>query len=134
MAPKTSGAARSRAYEDDASAEDVALAFDGDVHAEDAAFAEADVTRSKALRALQAQLQQAASVGSREAFCLAFARAQKLLEMDDVEIAGVFQISRPTVGRWARGEAAPHPVGRTPILEALGRRVAKKLKLITDRE
>lgn len=60
--------------------------------------------------------------GSREAFCNVWAEARQILELSDLELAKIFQISLPTVGRWARGEAAPHPVGRNPILGAIMKR------------
>jgi DNA-binding transcriptional regulator YiaG len=63
----------------------------------------------------------------RAEFCTAFAQAQQALGYDDVTLAKIFQVSRPTVGRWARGEAAPHPIGRKPILEALARHLERSL-------
>lgn len=60
---------------------------------------------------------------SRENFRAAFAASVEVLGLSDLDIARVLQISRPTVGRWTRGEAAPHPVGRKPILEYLLKRV-----------
>lgn len=64
---------------------------------------------------------------SRSEFCQAFAQAQLALGYSDVILAKIFQISRPTVGRWARGETAPHPIGRKPILEALARHLERSL-------
>lgn len=55
----------------------------------------------------------------RNSFCSQFASAQKQLNLSDRDLAKIFQISLPTVGRWARGEAAPHPIGREPVLRAL---------------
>lgn len=62
----------------------------------------------------------------RENFCVAFRTAQDALNLSDLDLAKMFEISRPTVGRWARGEACVHPVGRKPILEHL-------LKLVSER-
>lgn len=58
---------------------------------------------------------------ARQQFCEAFAFAKQELKMSDREMAKLLQVSLPTVGRWARGEAAPHPIGRPVILRALGR-------------
>lgn len=103
--------------------------FDDD----DATYAKADETRTLALKAVQKELRQAGVDGSRDTFSRAFANAMHVLELNDLDVAQAFQISRPTVGRWIRGEAAPHAVGRKPILEALARRVATKLKHIGKR-
>lgn len=58
-----------------------------------------------------------------EDFCAAFAEGQKELNLSDRELAKIFQISLPTVGRWVRGEAARHQIGRGPTLAALLRRL-----------
>jgi predicted XRE-type DNA-binding protein len=52
-------------------------------------------------------------------FCEAFAVSIAALQMTDNQVAQLFQISRPTVGRWARGDTAPHPIGRKIAIEAL---------------
>ena len=59
---------------------------------------------------------------TREQFCSAFENALQVLQGDDISDVYVdryLQVSRPTIGRWARGEAAPHPIGRKPILKAM---------------
>jgi hypothetical protein len=55
-----------------------------------------------------------------------FSRTQYLLEMQDLELAKFFRVSRPTIGRWAAGHSAPHPVMRQVIIRQLG-------ELVTDR-
>ncbi len=42
-----------------------------------------------------------------------------MLELEDGELADILKVSRPTVSRWARGEAAPHRLGRMPALQVL---------------
>lgn len=59
---------------------------------------------------------------TRKEFCTAFGKALEALEGDDISdvyVARYLQVSKPTIGRWARGEAAPHPIGRKPILRAM---------------
>lgn len=65
---------------------------------------------------------------SREAFRKAFEDAQRALEASDEELRLLLRVSRPTIGRWARGDSAPHRFGRKPVLECLAGEVAKKLK------
>ncbi len=60
----------------------------------------------------------------REVFCAAFSASVRALDLNETEVAKIFEISRPTVVRWIRGDAAPHPVGRKPILN----RIDNKLK------
>lgn len=60
----------------------------------------------------------------RQHFCQQFANAQSQLRMTDLELAQLFQVSLPTIGRWRKGEAAPHPVCHELILEALRKRGA----------
>jgi hypothetical protein len=82
--------------------------------------------RVASLTALQAELKAGGAL-SREDFSRLFARAQRVLELDDVAVARALQIARPTVGRWARGESAPHPLGRKPALSWLAKQAAHKL-------
>lgn len=56
---------------------------------------------------------------TREQFCTELAQQANRLDLDDVQLARLFQVSRPPIGRWLAGVAAPHPVGRSPILAAL---------------
>jgi len=105
-----------------------ALSMRPEMLVDDPEVDEATAARIRSLQQLQAVLRGAAAGGTRQEFCSAFARAQHVLELDDLDLARAFQISRPTVGRWTRGEAAPHPVGRKPILDALFKRAAAKLR------
>jgi predicted DNA-binding transcriptional regulator AlpA len=60
---------------------------------------------------------------SRENFCFTFALVLQHLQLTDLEVAQALEISRPTVGRWVRGEAAPHPVVFVPILNWLRKKI-----------
>jgi hypothetical protein len=75
---------------------------------------------------LKNYIETAIADGSREYFCHAFSLSWIGLGVTDLELAKMFEISRPTVSRWARGEAAPHQIGRRPVLEHL-------LKLVEER-
>jgi hypothetical protein len=83
--------------------------------------------RVAALKSLIAELKHGAQL-SREEFGKLFGKAQRVLELDDFAIARALQISRPTVGRWVRGESAPHPLGRRPALPWLAREAQHRLK------
>jgi transcriptional regulator with XRE-family HTH domain len=61
-------------------------------------------------------------------FSRLFDRAQSILELDDTELARTLRVSRPTIGRWARGESAPHPLGRRPVFYVLADIAEAKLK------
>lgn len=108
-----------------------AMALDAEVFFADERDQTADATRVESLKALRTALLAAPAAASREDFCRLFARAQRVLELEDNDLAIALQISRPTVGRWARAEAAPHPVGRKPVLEYLATRAARALRLYT---
>ena len=85
-----------------------------------------ELARVASLTSLIAAL-KAGGERSREEFGALFARAQRVLELDDVEVARALHLSRPTVGRWARGESAPHALGRKPALAWLARQATHKL-------
>ena len=76
---------------------------------------------AKALRTLPAKAE-------RSEFSRIFDRAQLVLEIDDVDLARTLRVSRPTIGRWARGDSAPHPLGRKPVLQSLAMLTEAKLK------
>jgi predicted DNA-binding protein (UPF0251 family) len=63
----------------------------------------------------------------RQKFCAEFTRLMDALGWDDWQMAKFMQISRPTVGRYRRGEAAMHPIGRPIVLQALEKALAEKL-------
>jgi len=64
----------------------------------------------------------------RAEFSRLFDHAQSVLEIDDIELARTLRVSRPTIGRWARGDSAPHPLGRRPVLTCLAEFAEAKLK------
>lgn len=82
------------------------------------------------LMALKGRLQNALESADKDLFCSVFADAQRRLRMDDNELAKILQVSRPTVGRWASGVTAPHPIGRKPVLEFLIKRVESSIRLL----
>lgn len=67
----------------------------------------------------------------RTEFSRLFDRAQSILEVDDTELARALRVSRPTIGRWARGDSAPHPIGRGAVLLSLAEFAEAKLKHYT---
>jgi hypothetical protein len=83
--------------------------------------------RIASLKGLIAELKRGDAL-SREDFAKLFAKAQRILELDDYAVARALQISRPTVGRWTRGESAPHPLGRRPALMWLAKEASHRLK------
>lgn len=54
--------------------------------------------------------------------------AQRLLAMDDGEMARMLKVSRPTIGRWIRGSSSPHPLGRGAIFDALSGQARIRMK------
>lgn len=59
-----------------------------------------------------------------------FTGAQNLLELDDAELAKMFQVSRPTINRWATGRTAPHPLARRAVMDALHRAIGERRRFI----
>jgi transcriptional regulator with XRE-family HTH domain len=57
------------------------------------------------------------------------AEAQRVLGVDDAELARRLGVSRPTIGRWARRETAPHPLGRNSVLMELASWTSEKLRI-----
>jgi len=88
--------------------------------------------RVKTLRQLVAVLRGFPVEAERAEFSRLFDRAQSVLEVDDTELSRTLRVSRPTIGRWARGDSAPHPIGRGPVLLSLAELAKMKLKLYTS--
>lgn len=82
-----------------------------------AEFDQYESERVKALQSLIGVLKQFPTEAERSVFAALFNRAQKLLELDDTDLARILRVSRPTVGRWARGDSAPHPIARDAVLK-----------------
>lgn len=84
--------------------------------------------RVNALQALITVLRKFPVEAERSDFSDLFNRAQKLLELDDSDLATILRVSRPTVGRWARGDSAPHPIAREAVLKTVVGLADNKLK------
>jgi DNA-binding XRE family transcriptional regulator len=69
-----------------------------------------------------------ADVDDREAFVHIFRNAKAVLELTDLDLAKTLRVARPTIGRWERGESAPHRLARRPIFMALARMARSKLR------
>jgi len=96
------------------------------------AFAQHENHRVSALRDLIAALRGFKRDSDRATFTKLFCEAITVLELDDLELARELKVSRPTIGRWARGESAPHPLGRGPVLATLVRIADSKIKRHTS--
>ena len=77
-----------------------------------------DVVRATSLRSLIDAMKAFSEDDSREQFTVLFARAARVLEVDDVSLARALRVSRPTISRWAAGKSAPHRLGRKPSLRS----------------
>jgi hypothetical protein len=91
-------------------------------------FSEQERTRTASLAILIDLLRGFREDATRKDFSNLFSRAQLVLELDDPALAQMFRVSRPTIGRWARGDSAPHPIGRKAVLESLVDVARAKLK------
>jgi len=54
--------------------------------------------------------------------------AQKHLDLDDLEISRLLKVSRPTIGRWVRGDSTPHPLSRKAICDVLAKKTRARAK------
>jgi len=68
-----------------------------------------------------------AGSGKRE-FGEVLLEAQSKLELSDLDLAHMFRVSRPTANRWIRGETAPHPIARKPVIDVLVALTRRRLK------
>jgi hypothetical protein len=80
--------------------------------------------RIQDLESLIAGLQNFSFEAERSEFSRLFDRAQR-----DLELARMLRVSRPTIGRWAWGESAPHPLGRKPVFVMLAKVAQAKLRV-----
>jgi|ERR1043165_843951 transcriptional regulator with XRE-family HTH domain len=96
------------------------------------AFAVHENHRVSALRDLIAALRGFKRDGDRNTFTKLFCEAITVLELDDLELARELRVSRPTIGRWVRGESAPHPLARQPVLSTLISIAERKIKRHTN--
>ena len=91
-------------------------------------FLKHEQLRVKTLTELVRVLQALPANAERSEFSRIFDRAKSVLEIDDIDLARRLMVSRPTIGRWARGDSAPHPLGRKPVLQSLAMLTEAKLK------
>jgi hypothetical protein len=89
--------------------------------------------RIESLDALVKRLDGFREEDERAEFTRLFNDAALILELSDVDLARLFKISRPTAGRWGRGESAPHPLGRKAVFDVLEREAKKKLRTFGGR-
>ncbi|MGB8502509.1 hypothetical protein [Mycobacterium sp.] len=89
----------------------------------------AEGARVKSLEQLRDVLARAekADVG-RDEFQKLFVLAIRVLELDQDTTAGIMKASRPTVSRWASGQAAPHRVGRPSVFRELHKVANERLR------
>jgi hypothetical protein len=83
-----------------------------------------------ALEELIAKLEAAAATDEEIEFGGLVRAAQQLLELDDTDMAGTLNVSRPTIGRWIRGISSPHPLTRKAICNALVKKARGKIRVI----
>lgn len=85
-------------------------------------------SRAKVLEQVVSQLEAFPADDDRDAFVRIFKDAMAVLELGDLELANALKVSRPTIGRWERGESAPHPLARRPVFMTLARIARGKLR------
>lgn len=91
-------------------------------------FQELETSRAMALKLIAAALRDFPMDAERSKFSSLFQRSQKVLEMDDTELSALLNVARPTIGRWAHGNSAPHPIMREAVFKKLSRHAEIKLK------
>ena len=58
---------------------------------------------------------------------------QVFLEMSEQDMADKFEVSRPTINRWANGKNLPHPAMRRTIYDWVRNDVARRIRTIENR-
>jgi hypothetical protein len=76
-------------------------------------------SRASVFAALIEELVPAVADPEHADFARVFHHAQLVLGKTDLQLSHLFKVSRPTVGRWARGITAPHPFLRKAVFETL---------------
>lgn len=94
----------------------------------DEAVEEFDRRRQEMCAALIEELMAAGASAETADFGRVFRHAQRVLGKTDLQMSLLFKISRPTVGRWARGVTAPHPLLRSAVFDALLLEAKRALK------
>lgn len=84
--------------------------------------------RLRAFEALVAEMEGAAAGTASEDFCHLIAHAQKVIGLNDLELARLLKVSRPTIGRWTRGDTSPHAVMARAVFGVLVATAKKELR------
>lgn len=84
---------------------------------------------NNAIATLDLALKDHSRIAEKEQFSELFSEVVAILEINELELASLFKVSRPTVGRWKRSDAAPHPLGRASVFEALKAIARRKVAL-----
>ena len=92
-----------------------------------------NASRAEVLERVIAQLESFPADDDRDAFVRIFKDAKAVLELGDLELANALKLSRPSIGRWERGESAPHPLARRPVFMTLARIARSKLRASQSR-
>ena len=66
-------------------------------------------------------------------FASIFATAHRLLEMSNREMADSLGVSHPSIGRWVKGTAAPHPVMRRAVFIWIETQARERLARVEKR-
>jgi len=90
----------------------------------------AHMTRKESIVQMINKMQKFVSDSHRTEFSDLFEEATNLLELEDAELARMLKVSQPTIGRWKRGDSAPHHLGREPVFRILMRNAQSKLRFL----
>jgi transcriptional regulator with XRE-family HTH domain len=88
---------------------------------------------SDSLRELAAKLESADSRDD-AAFSSLLNQSAAALQLSDLEISKMFDVSRPTVNRWKNGRATPYPPIRRLIYRDLGNLAKQRAKTVKAAE
>lgn len=69
---------------------------------------------------------------SAEAFAQILAVSFEVLGTFQRDLAVEFEVAESTVSRWAKGTARPHPRIQKQVIRSLQRRVAKRMRAMTN--
>ena len=94
---------------------------------EDEDYIQYRVGRLRILQHTIAELLACAETADRHEFAKMVSKSQDVLDVEDVELARAFGVSRPTIGRWKREETAPHALMKKAILTNLAKQLQKRL-------
>jgi ribosome-binding protein aMBF1 (putative translation factor) len=84
--------------------------------------------RLRAFETLVAEMERAAAGTTGEEFSRLFDHAQKILGLSDLELSRLLKVSRPTIGRWTRGDTSPHAVMARAVFDVLSTTAKKELR------